>query len=398
MPPTEPTPTSGIRPRRHLSRLLPVVVAGAGLVLLAGAALRTPGPSPSSAPQVMHSPTRWTTPTTTATVAPILGAAYNVTDYGARADGVTDDRGAIAAAARAAVAAGGHVSFPPGTYRLTGTLSALPGAYYYAPAGATLRTQDDIFVPSGCTFDGLTFQSYGASTALSIGMKSNGTPRLATGVTVKNCSFVEGTAEYTHARVLLYLAQGCTVDHNTFTGTAGSGGNIQLLGGSSNHITNNTISGGTTAILSMWSRSSNGGGLASIIKDNVITGNTYSGYSEEGISFDLKASDGSDCGALEYDTVAAVSGQDITLSNLAYPNYVGYDIVFVDGNLRDRTRTITAESGHTFTVSGSLAGVAVGDHVTIGACYKDNYVAYNTGTSAAGSDPFSAVLLYVAGA
>ena len=102
----------------------------------------------------------------------------------------------------------------------------------------------------------------------------------------------------------------------------------------------------------------------------------------------------SDCGALEYDTIAGVSGQTITLSNLAFPKYVGYDIVFIDGNLRGHTRTITAESGHTFTVSGSLAGAAAGDHVTIGACYKANYIAYNTGTSAAGSDPFSAILLY----
>ena len=338
----------------------------------------------------MHSPTHSTTPTTT----PMATATFNVMDYGAHADGTTDDRGAITAAAKAAVAGGGHVYFPAGTYRLTGTLSALAGAYYYAPSGVTLRTQDDISVPSGCTFDGMTFQSYGASTAISIGVRSSGTPLLATGVTVKNCRFVAGTAEYTHARVILYLAQGCTIDHNTFTGTAGSGGNIQILGGKRNHITDNTISGGTTAILSMWSRSANGGGLDSIIEDNVITGNVYSGYSEEGISFDLKANDGSDCGALEYGAIASVSGQTVTLASLAFPNYVGYDIVFIDGALRGHTRTITAQSGSSFTVSGSLAGAAAGDHIEIGACFKDNYVAYNTGTSAAGSDPFAAVILY----
>ena len=356
----------------------------------------TPTPTPTVTPTVTPTPTPTptVTPTVTPTPTPTPTAPFNVMNYGAHANGTTDDRSAIAACAKAAMAAGGMVYFPPGTYLLAGPMSALPGAYYYAPSGVTLRTQDDIFVPSGCTFDGMTFQSYGSAAGLKIGETSSGTPLLATGATVKNCSFIAGTSQYTHARILLYLADDCTIDHDTLIGTSGSGGNIQLLGGSGNHITDNTISGGTTAILSMWSRSSNGGGLASIIEDNVITGNTYSGYSEEGISFDLKANDGSDCGALEYDTIAAVSGQNISLSNLAYPNYVGYDIVFVDGNLRDHTRTITAESGHTFTVSGSLAGVAAGDHVTIGACYKDNYVAYNTGTSAAGSDPFSAVILY----
>ena len=345
-------------------------------------------PTPTAAPTVIP------TPTPTATVAPIPGAAYNVTSYGAKADGVTDDRGAITAAAKAAVAAGGYVYFPAGTYRLTGTMNALAGAYYYAPAGATLRTQDDIFGANNATFDGFTFQCYGSATAIKIGETSSYTASLVKNMTVKNCRFIAGTSEYTHARVILYLAQDCTIDHNTFTGTAGSGGNIQILGGKRNHITNNTISGGTTAILSMWSRSANGGGLNSIIEDNVITGNVYSGYSEEGISFDLKANDGSDCGALEYGAVASVSGQTVTLANLAFPNYVGYDIVFVDGALRGHTRTITAQSGSSFTVSGSLAGAAAGDHVEIGACFKNNYVAYNTGTSAAGSDPYAAVILY----
>ena len=273
-------------------------------------------------------------------------------------------------------------------------MSALAGAYYYAPAGATLRTQDDIFGANNATFDGLTFQCYGSATAIKLGQTPSYTASLVKNMTVKNCRFTAGTSEYTHARVILYLAQDCTIDHNTFTGTAGSGGNIQILGGKRNHITNNTISGGTTAILSMWSRSANGGGLNSIIEDNVITGNVYSGYSEEGISFDLKANDGSDCGALEYGAVASVSGQTVTLANLAFPNYVGYDIVFVDGALRGHTRTITAQSGSSFTVSGSLAGAAAGDHVEIGACFKNNYVAYNTGTSAAGSDPYAAVILY----
>ena len=392
MRPPQPTRTTAVCPRRHLSRALFAVLAGAVLAVLAGAVLTACAPSPSPTPGAMPSPPPSLTPTATPT--PTLTATFNVMDYGAHADGTTDDRAAITSCARAAVAAGAAVYFPPGTYRLSGDMDAVAGAYYYAPSGVTLRTQGSIYGANDCTIDGFAFRSYGSAAAIKIGQTSGFAASLVSDMTVKNCTFAAGTAQYTHARVLLYLADDCTIDHNTFTGTSGSGGNIQVLGGKRNHITNNTIRGGTTAILFMWSRSANGGGLDSIIEGNVVTGNTYSGYSEEGISFDLKANDGADCGALEYDTIASVSGQNITLSNLAFPNYVGYDIVFIDGNLRGRTRTITGESGHTFTVSGSLTGVSAGDHITIGACFKHNYIAYNTGTSAARSDPFSAILLY----
>jgi F5/8 type C domain/Pectate lyase superfamily protein len=320
---------------------------------------------------------------------PALGNAFSVMDFGARADGTTDDRAAITACARAAVAAGAAVYFPPGDYRLAGTMDAVAGAYYYAPADVTLRTQGSIHCEDGCTIDGFAFRSYGAGTAISMGGGAKGT--VAHDVTVKDCSFAAGTAQYTDGRIVLYLAHGCRIDHNTFSGTAGSGGTIVVAGGDHNSITDNSIHGGTTCILFMWSRSSNGGGLDSIIEHNVITGNVYSGYSEEGISFDLKADDPADCGALEYDRVGGVSGQTITLSDLQFPDYVGYDIVFVDGALRGRTRTITSQSGHAFTVSGGLAGVGAGDRVVIGACFKDNYVADNEGTSVRG---FPAILLY----
>ena len=320
---------------------------------------------------------------------PALGNAFSVMDYGASANGTTDDRAAITACARAAVAAGAAVYFPPGDYRLAGPMDAVAGAYYYAPADVTLRTQGSIHCEDGCTIDGFAFRSYGAATAISMGGADQGA--VARNVTVKNCSFAAGTTQYTGRRIVLYLAHGCHIDHNTFSGAAGSGGNIVVAGGDHNSITDNSIHGGTTCILFMWSRSSNGGGLDSIIEHNVITGNVFSGYSEEGISFDLKADDPADCGALEYDRVAGVSGQAITLSDLQFPDYVGYDIVFVDGALRGRTRTITSQSGHTFTVTGSLAGVAAGDHVIIGACFKDNYIADNEGTSVRG---FPAILLY----
>jgi hypothetical protein len=335
------------------------------------------------------------TPTTSATPTPTPTATptdLNVKDYGAKGDGVSDDRAAITAAAKDAVAAGQRVYFPAGSYRLAGTLSAVAGAYYYGPSGVTLQTVSDVFAASGCTFDGFTFASYGSATAIKIGQTPAYTPTLVTGVTVKNCSFVAGSTQYTRSRIIVFLGHDCVIDHNTFTGTAASGGNIQVIGGKRNRITNNTITGGTTAILFMWSRTGNGGQPDSVIEDNVVTGNVYSGYSEEGISFDLKAS-APDCGAFEYDAVKTVSGQQITLSSLPFPSYLGFDIVFVDGKLAGRTRTITAQSGNVFTVSGSLSGAAAGDHVEIAAPYKHNYVAGNTGTSLQAGG-YSAILLY----
>lgn len=61
---------------------------------------------------------------TKATYSMIQGAVYNVLDYGATGDGVTNDRAACQAAITAAIAAGGGaVYFPAGTYLLTGVAS-----------------------------------------------------------------------------------------------------------------------------------------------------------------------------------------------------------------------------------------------------------------------------------
>jgi hypothetical protein len=327
----------------------------------------------------MPTPADWPQPGLT----PVPAGRFNVRDYGAKANGTADDRAAITRAARAAVAGGGHVYFPAGTYRLGGPMQAVAGAYYYAPRRVTLKTHGDIYGANGCCLDGFNFRCYGGARAISIGDRDN----LVTGMTVRNCSFAAGSSQYTHTRVMLALADDCTLDRNRFSGTPGSGGNIQVIGGKRNHITNNTIRGGTTSILFMWSQW-NGGGEASVIEDNVVTGNVYSGASEEGISFDVMGNS-RDNGLFEYDALTAVDGQTVTLSNRAFPDYTGYDVVFVDGELAGRTRTITAQNGNAFTLAASLAGAAPADHVTLAAVYKRNYVAYNTGTSAS-----TALLLY----
>ena len=199
----------------------------------------------------MPAPAGWPEPL----VKPVPPGRFNVKDFGAKADGVSDDRKAITAAAKAAVAGGGHVYFPPGTYRLAGALQALAGAYYYAPRGAVIKSQGDIYGASDSCLDGLAFKCFGGKRAVSLGGRSSTVERMV----VRNCSFSAGSGEYTHARVILERAYDCTIDHNRFTGTPGSGGNIQVIGGKRNHITNNTIRGGTTSILFMWNRLNGGG-------------------------------------------------------------------------------------------------------------------------------------------
>ena len=379
------------RPLRRFALLLPALV----LATLAGVACGDAGAptgAPSAAatdpaPFASHSPTPPSVaPSARPPAAPSTkppGAAFNVKTYGVIADGVIDDRAAVDAAARAAVAHGGHVYFPAGTYRLGGALQAVAGAYYYAPHRVVWRTEGVIIGADGVVIDGPTLKAFGTDRGIRIGNAQTLVRRMV----VKNCTFARGTREYRGFRVMILRGHDCIIDHNRFSGTPGSGGNIQVIGGKRNHITNNTIRGGTTSILFMWNQG-NGGGEASVIEDNVVTGNLYSGASEEGISFDVMGNSPWN-GLFEYDALTAVEGQTVVLSERAFPTYIGYDVVFVDGGLAGRTRTITAQSGNRFTLAGSVAGAAPGDHVTVAAVYKHNYVAYNTGSAA-----YTALLLY----
>jgi hypothetical protein len=261
-----------------------------------------------------------------------------------------------------------------------GTLNLNPPNGYVFNGGGTYTTSGTLHLGNNCTIIGVKFTNSGRQVVIH-----------GDGNTVRDCTF--GPNSWT--ALMIEVGSHNVINANTFKGTPGSGSSIQVTGGGFNQITNNTITGGVTAIAFTWSRDLSGGGPASVIQGNQVTGNVYSGYTEEGISFDCHGNSADDCPAFEYDTIASVSGQAVTLSNLPFPNYVGYDIAFVDGGLRSRTRTITGQSGHVFTVAGSLTGAAPGDHVVICAPFQNNYVAYNTGTDAvSNSDPFSAIILY----
>jgi len=77
--------------------------------------LPTPTPTPTATPT--PTPTPYVVPTPTPTPTGIPAGAFNVMDYGAHADGVTDDSSYVQAAVDAAHAAGGGtVYMPAGTY------------------------------------------------------------------------------------------------------------------------------------------------------------------------------------------------------------------------------------------------------------------------------------------
>lgn len=71
---------------------------------------------------------------TKASYSMVTGAPANVLDYGAKGDGTTDDTAAIQAALNSGIK---HILIPPGTYRITSTLSISGNGYRIVQAGNT---------------------------------------------------------------------------------------------------------------------------------------------------------------------------------------------------------------------------------------------------------------------
>lgn len=101
---------------------------------------------------------------TKASYALINGAYYNVLDFGAKADNLTDDQPAIQAAINAAKAAGGGTVFlPAGTYKVNDTLTLTPSSSWFnvyiqgAGAGATTLN----FAGVGANKDGIAVSGWG---------------------------------------------------------------------------------------------------------------------------------------------------------------------------------------------------------------------------------------------
>jgi hypothetical protein len=201
------------------------------------------------------------------------------------------------------------------------------------------------------------------------------------GAEVRNCKFGDST----WASIIAYRANDCLVYNNTFNNKK-KGQNILFHSGKRNTISYNSISGGRTAILFLYFRNVNGGGYKSIIEGNIIEHNTVHDVRahqyDEGISFDCAGDGTAHTAALEYDKVSYASGKKVILSHANWkrsgnPSYVGYDMVFLSGDLIGQTRRIAAQSGATFTLDKSVSGAAKGDKITIGATFKRNIVRNN---------------------
>ena len=212
-----------------------------------------------------------------------------------------------------------------------------------------------------------------------------------TGAQIRDCSF--GSASW--ASVLVYRGNDCVFDHNTFT-NGSTGQNLQILGGKRNVITNNTITGGKTGIILKYSRTASGGGFASQFTDNIIMHNTIGTHAEEGISIDSNPATSDQTPELEYDTVASVSGSDITLTSAnwgptggADPSYVGYSIIPITGSAIGQYRKITVQSNATFTVESAFTGLLPGDGVSIGPVFTGNVIAYNNVSGGYSADRIS---------
>ena len=258
-----------------------------------------------------------------------------------------------------------------------GTLNLNPSDGYTFNGGGTYTTSGALNLGNNCTIVGVNFTNGSRQVVI------NGNRN-----TVRGCTF--GPNNW--AALMIEVGAYNVIDGNAFNTVRARGANIQVCGGGHNQITNNTTKGGVTGIIFLYRRSLNGGGLASLSTDNVVSGNTCSGFSEEGITFDVMGNSAPDIPCLEYDTVKAVSGSTITLSALPFPSYVGYDMVFLSGALNGRTRSIVGQSGSGFTLDSAPSGVAVGDKVVIGATFKRNLVTGNTVT--ASSSGWPAINLY----
>lgn len=266
------------------------------------------------------------------------------------------------------------------------------------------HTTTDIIIPPGVIINGNDATVHGNPLILSDGVDlknmhfTGGDHAIFMGKdrvrksTIQYCSF----SNYTRACIFAPKADDCIIQYNSCEQSQypPNGSGILFLGGRRNIIRGNKITGGITGILFLTDTANNGGSEG-IPSDNVISGNSVSNFSEEGISFDIHGNSTDGCGARESDSILSVEADGINLTHIAWNNagndYTGYDIVFISGNSSGKERTILKRKGNFFSIDMNGLKPSPGDAVVIGSCPKRNIIRENT---VDGPDSLNSILLY----
>lgn len=305
-----------------------------------------------------------------ATLALLAAGARNVKAYGATGDGTTDDTTTIQAALDAAEASTGVVFFPPGTYKITDTLTVGSNVTVMgAGMGATrinqvTATKSGFIVTSETGVHIRDLYLYGPGTSGS---------ELERGVQFVTCTF----CSVTHCKLdnwgqhgIYLYTDACdnTIAHNDISSTSCHNG-ISLYGGCDrNKITGNTMTSCEDQGIEIRRSSHN------TVTNNVIN-TTVSATPGHGIGLEEEANHNTITGNTMIDCVGAGVGLTMAHENTISGNTIkgcGYGVFGATGgykgtyNVALAIASIIGDGGTTVTVDTTAAhGLLDGAEVSI---------------------------------
>jgi len=344
---------------------------------------------------------------------------FNVSDYGATGDGVTNDGTAIAAAITAAKAAGGGIVFlPAGTYLITATLTVDGNNITIQGAGRSatiIKTVGNHLILSGLNASGLEvrdLQVLGDADAA----KTNQRGIQWTGVTDGLIDNVWAKNTAYDGILLLSGCLNCTVSNCRVTGVGDDGINIggdPVAATTGNTVTGCVISGATNVGIHISDRSSfssvtgntitgcdkgidtYNAGVYSGLGNNSIVGNTVNGCTTYGIyifnsSRNVVAGNNVEGGGtgiyLVSSSECSVTGNVVTnpstYSIRANPNCT--DVVIADNKIVGATARAFIESPRTQFTGNNMRGSA--GSVLLAAAADSSVVSNNVITNGTGND------------
>ena len=301
---------------------------------------------------------------------PTLSMA-DVTCTGLVGDGSTDDSSALVSCLTLAAADSSKTAkLPAGVYKLNRVVTVPPGVSLVGGTGVEIKGA--FRMSDYSKVRDMKFHAIGRAIII-------GDTGLVQGAEVRGCVFGRGD----WASVKIHFGHDCIIDGNVFNNPTISGPRgISISAGKRNKITNNIINGGETCIAFIRSLDWADGADAHF-EDNEIAYNTCNSFAEEGITHDTN-SGATNTASREYDTVASINGNQVTLSHANWAGtsdkYIGYDMIAMpeDDDVFGNQGRITTHSNATFTLDAPISGLQVGDPVVIGLTFKRNWIHHNT--------------------